>query len=418
MRILFAAINLPYPPSLGQRMRNWALLRALHDEGHRVALISFATADEMNIDLAPLRATCESVRLIPHTSRFAHGGGGYMGRMRALAARRSYGAWRSASDKMNSAISQLLDSQSCDVIICDEIYQFENLPDSATPVLLNKDGVVTEIIDRFLAYQTNPLSRAYGRLERELTLRLERRASTTSSAVLACSDRDADSLTRICPGARVAVTPNVIDADSYRPAEQDDGRTVMFVGAMDWMPNRDAIEFFVRESWSRLLELAPHARLVVAGRNPSPEFARRFARHAEITFTGTVPDVRPFLAESAVSIVPLRIGSGTRIKILEAAAMAKPVVSTAIGAEGLRFTNGSEIIIEDAPFEFARAIANLLHDEPRRRKMGAAARRVVVDQYGMPALVRALRSALGALPRTRGSASRIDDLQAVAATQP
>ena len=141
---------------------------------------------------------------------------------------------------------------------------------------------------------------------------------------------------------------------------------------------------------------------------------RLLARPAEISFTGTVPDLRPLIARAAVSIVPLRIGSGTRIKILEAAAMAKAVVSTSIGAEGLAFANGREIIVEDAPLEFARAIADLLHDEPRRRAIGAAARRVVVEQYSMATLTRALRPVLAGLARGCAAGDRVAESRAVA----
>jgi polysaccharide biosynthesis protein PslH len=407
MRVLFAAAFLPYPPNLGQHMRNWALLRALKTEGHSVTLVSFATPEQINMSLAGLEVLCESVYLVALTKRQGKVGANYLGRLRALCQILPYGVWRFESGEFKATVNRALRDRCHDLIISDDVYQLSNLPTTAAPVVLNKHTIISEEIERYLGYESKQLHRAYGRLERELMLRWERQACAMVSMVLACSERDAERLRGLSPRARVRVAPNVVDTDTYRPAEGDDGRTVLFVGAMDWMPNRDAVEFFVRKSWPLLRNLAPQARLVVAGRNPPPEFVRSFAGQSEIKFTGTVPDLRPFLAQAAVSVVPLRIASGTRIKILEAAAMAKPIVSTAVGAEGLDFENGREIVLADAPLEFARLVAELLNDEQRRHAIGTSARLVAVEKYSIPALARALRTSLGDFNRTTGAVAQL-----------
>jgi glycosyltransferase involved in cell wall biosynthesis len=166
---------------------------------------------------------------------------------------------------------------------------------------------------------------------------------------------------------------------------------------MDWYPNRDAVEFFVSAILPRLRAAVPEARFVVGGRNPSDEFRRRFAATPGIEFTGTVPDMRAEIAKAAVCVVPLRIGSGTRLKILEAAAMAKPVVSTRVGAEGLDFVDGKEIVLADEPKAFAGAVADLLRDASRRRELGQAARRRVEKCYSFPVLRTAVRAAFAGL---------------------
>jgi glycosyltransferase involved in cell wall biosynthesis len=167
---------------------------------------------------------------------------------------------------------------------------------------------------------------------------------------------------------------------------------------MDWFPNRDAVTFFVARILPVLKQSVLHIRFVVAGRNPPPAFVSKFAGVSGIEFTGNVPDMRTEIAKAAVCIVPLRIGSGTRLKILEAAAMAKPVVSTRIGAEGLNFVDGEEIVLADEPRAFAHAIVDLLADPARRRTMGGAARRRVEIQYSISALRGALRTVLAQLP--------------------
>jgi len=211
------------------------------------------------------------------------------------------------------------------------------------------------------------------------------------------------------------VVPNVVDFDHYAPREDDNISTILFQGAMDWFPNRDAVTFFVARMLPLLKQSVPHIRFVVAGRNPPPTFVSKFAGVSGIEFTGNVPDMRAEIAKAAVCIVPLRIGSGTRLKILEAAAMAKPVVSTRIGAEGLNFSDGEEIVLADEPLAVARAIVALLADPVRRRTIGLAARRRVEVQYSMSALRSALGQALAQLPENLSNVAPADELNRVKA---
>ena len=177
-----------------------------------------------------------------------------------------------------------------------------------------------------------------------------------------------------------------MNVDNYTPTPDSAGPIVLYSGGMDWYPNRDAVEFFVAKILPPLRKLAPEVNFVVAGRSGPEKFRRRFADVSGVRFTGTVADLRAEIAKAAVCVVPLRVGSGTRLKILEAAAMAKPIVSTRIGAEGLDFVDGEEIVLADEPREFGRAVAHLLADPARRLAMGLAALRRAETQYSLPAL--------------------------------
>jgi glycosyltransferase involved in cell wall biosynthesis len=163
---------------------------------------------------------------------------------------------------------------------------------------------------------------------------------------------------------------------------------------MDWYPNRDAVNHFVSRILPDLLILVPSVKFLVAGRIPSDSFAGRFVDKANIEFTGFVSDMRSVLGNATVCVVPLRIGSGTRLKILEAAAMAKSIVSTHLGAEGLDFVNGKEIVLEDDPSRFAKAVALLLSSPRYRDALGYAARKRVEAEYSFVPLRKALRLAL------------------------
>ena len=391
MRILFVLVSLPFPANIGQRVRNYTLLRSLRMEGHQVVLVAFGETAELSAARRGLGDLCLDAEVVS-PNRCSND---FIGRMQALVSQWPYGAWRLRSELMRQAVAKELCRRDFDLVLCDDVYQMANLPvQSAVPVILNKHTIVHEEVQRFLDHQHNPLVSIYGRVECRRLKRLESQSCRRVARVWTCSERDREILHATSPGGEFSVVPNVIDVDDYRPADTDDGRTVLFVGAMDWLPNRDAVEFFVLRVLPELRCLAPDVSFVVAGREPPLAFRNRFERFPNVTFTGTVPDLRPLIGQAAVCTVPLRIGSGTRIKILEASAMAKAIVSTTIGAEGLCLANGREIILADQPRQIARSIAELLGNPNRRRDLGRAARSRIVASYSIPALREALREGL------------------------
>ena len=185
----------------------------------------------------------------------------------------------------------------------------------------------------------------------------------------------------------------MVDEAEYTPAATADGEVVLYQGGSTGTPTGRG-PLLRREVLPRLRRSWPNVRFVVAGRNPSPRFRRSLEAVAGLELTGTVPDMRPVLARAAVCVVPLRIGSGTRIKILEAAAMGKPIVSTTLGAEGLAFAAGREILLADEGEAFAEAVAGLLGDPRRRQALGRAARARVESDYSLGVLRRQLGQAL------------------------
>ena len=213
-------------------------------------------------------------------------------------------------------------------------------------------------------------------------------AATYKRAVLVmvCSKLDGELLQQLCPGLRIVVAPNVVDAHEYVCEGKEDPMTIVYQGGMDWFPNRDALEHFVRRIFPLIQKEIPGLRLIAAGRNPAAEFRTRFSDVPALEFTGSLPDLRPVIKKAAVCVVPLRIGSGTRLKILEAGAMGKAIVSTTIGAEGLDLKPDEEIMIADDAMEFAGDVVQLLRDPARRKAIGEAARNRVVQSYDMSAL--------------------------------
>ena len=209
--------------------------------------------------------------------------------------------------------------------------------------------------------------------------REERRWCGRCALNIVVSESDASELRRVVPGVDCAVVPNGVDIDTFRPgAGRDDG--VVFVGELTWFPNLDGLQFFHDVILPRVRALRGETTVRWVGR-VSDDARRRYGDRAAIELTGYVPDVRPYVRDAACYVVPLRVGGGTRLKILDAWAMGKAVVSTAIGCEGLAARDGHNILVRDDPDAFARAVCDVLRDEPLRRRLGAEGRATVERLY-------------------------------------
>jgi glycosyltransferase involved in cell wall biosynthesis len=397
MRLLFLSFAFPLPLNNGHRMRSWSVLNALAAEGHDVTLLTFGEPEEVDEHHRALSQVCREIDTVPLGLESLSSSTDRPNRLLGLFSAQPYAVRRFASPPMQARIRHYLARRTFGAVLCDTVYSAVNLPATRVPVILNTHNVEHLVLRRYVALERNPAKRLYAWTEMRKLRKWERDTCRRAATGMACSEYDRRQLSSLCSGFRATVVPNVVDVDRYVPSGDRETSTLLFQGAIDWFPNRDAINFFVTQVLPILRRNAPRIRFVIAGRNPAPGFVRKFTDIPEIEFTGTVPDMGPELARASVCVVPLRIGSGTRLKILEAAAMAKPIVSTRIGAEGLDFVDGEEIVLADEPSEFARAVADLLADPVRRRAMGLAARRRVEIQYSMPALRRALDQALAQL---------------------
>ena len=240
--------------------------------------------------------------------------------------------------------------------------------------------------------ERNLPKRRYAAAEARWIKEVEREACERVSVAMVCSSTDRELLQEFRPELPVFVVPNSVDTDLYTPNEigspDENAPVLLFQGAMDWYPNRDAVEFFVNNIFPFILKQFPSARFVVAGRNPPPEFVKRLEVRDSVEFTGTVPDMRPYLSSATLVVVPLRLGSGTRIKILEACAAGKAVVSTKLGAEGLDLVENKEIILAEEAAEFGRAVTSLLEDPVQRAAIARAGRAKIIERYSHLALKR------------------------------
>jgi glycosyltransferase involved in cell wall biosynthesis len=229
--------------------------------------------------------------------------------------------------------------------------------------------------------EKNPVRRLYITEQVRKVAAFELVCFRWADGATAVSAGDAEVLRSFNPALKVRVIENGVDTDYFRPQERPvDRNTIVFTGSMDWRPNQDAALYFAAEIFPILQPRRPRIRAYFVGRNPS-RGVMELARIPGLYVTGAVDDVRPYLAQAGAFIVPLRIGGGSRLKILEALAMGKAVVSTTIGAEGLRVKDGENIVIRDGPREFAEAVLACLDDEALARRIAGRGRELVLRSY-------------------------------------
>lgn len=302
---------------------------------------------------------------------------------------------RFRSEGMRRQVDELTRREKFDAIVCDFLFPAANLPDLG-PVTLFQHNVEAVIWRRRVQHAANPVARWYLETQARRMERFEGEVCRAVRGIVAVSEQDAETMRRDYGVQRVSAVATGVDVDTFaRPAGAERRADLVFTGSMDWMPNIDGAQWFVREVLPLIRKRRPECTVAIAGRRPAAQLMEMARQDARIVVTGTVPDIRPWLWGAAVSIVPLRIGGGTRIKIYEAMAAGVPVVSTTVGAEGLDVTNGETILLADEPDAFAEACLSLMEDGARRERMAVAALERVASRYSWEAVAASFERMLG-----------------------
>ena len=282
---------------------------------------------------------------------------------------------------VRQAVPRILEERRCDVAVCDFLSASLNFPAcNPVPVVLFQHNVETSLWRRMADQETNPVRKLSYSIEAAKMSRYERTTLAKFGHVIAVSDHDREQMQTMDGRCRISVVPTGVDTGRYQrvPSVSGDPPVVVFTGSMDWEPNIDAVEYFCRDIWPGVLGQFPQARFEIVGRNPSPRVQRLAS--PSVIVTGTVPSVTDHLRNATVVVVPLRIGGGTRLKIFEAMAMAKAMVSTSIGAEGLAVTHGRDLLLADDGASFVAAMLQLMRDPALRRNYENAAAKLA-EQY-------------------------------------
>jgi sugar transferase (PEP-CTERM/EpsH1 system associated) len=397
MRILWLKSDLLLPLDKGGKLRTWHLMRHLARR-HEITYLAFREPGQPAADVEGMKEVAARVETITRgepakgTLRF------YLDAALHLFDPLPYAVGKYRSSEYRRKLARLLADETFDLIVCDFLFPAVNLPKRLPcPAVMFTHNVESEIWRRHAETKPGLLGRLlYGAQHRRM-LRYERRTLARFDGVLAVSDADRETFARLYPGAitqPVHVVPTGVDTEYFVPSGgSHQASNLIFTGSMDWLPNEDAMLYFCRDVMPAIRAEVPDATLTIVGRTPTPA-VKKLAEAQGVTVTGRVDDVRPYMRDAAVYIVPLRIGGGTRLKIFEAMAMGKAVVSTTIGAEGLPVTDGEHVLLADEPTTFARAVVHLIRDTEHRRRLEAAARTLVLARYDWSAVAGELEDAL------------------------
>ena len=372
MRILWVKGGKILPVDTGGKIRSYNILRHLAAH-HEVTFLSYYLGERDEAYEAQLAQQFPGSVGVP-----IGGGGGIIQQVLHYASRvpmaPPYSVSKYTSNAVRSMITRLFEERRPDVAVCDFLAASWNFPASPpVPTVLFQHNVESALWKRQARYERNVVKRVAFEYEAVRMYRYEKAALGRFPRIVAVSEHDRGLMTAMSPATPMTVVATGVDVAMHaRPATAvTDVSTVMFLGSMDWPANIDGVEWFCAEVWPRVLAAAPSARFRVVGRNP-PERIRRLAS-TSVEIVGGVASVLPDLHAAGVFVVPLRIGGGTRLKIYEAMAASLPIVSTAVGAEGLDVVSGSDIVLADDPSDFADSVVRLLGSESERARIGAAA---------------------------------------------
>ena len=380
MRILWVKAGKLLPVDTGGKIRSYNLLRQLSAR-HKLTLLSYyggARDEHYERELDEHLPGAETINTSAPETTLAQAGD----YLRCLSKSAPYAVTKFTSPLVARRIKGWMGERRFDVMVCDFLSASLNFPRALeTPSVLFQHNVESALWQRQSQHEPNLLKRAAFKLEALKMARYERAAVKRFQHIIAVSEHDRALMSEMTDASRISVVPTGVDLSLYRAGAmtneaasahvKERAPLVVFLGSMDWEANIDGVDYFCREIWPAVLQAVPEARFRIVGRNPHPRVRRLASSSVEVT--GTVPSVVEHLREAAVFVVPLRVGGGTRLKIFEAMATAKAVVSTTIGAEGLEVEHGRDLLLADDAQAFSESIIMLLRDEALRRRFETAA---------------------------------------------
>lgn len=396
-KLLFLCQTLPFPPDGGVNIRSYHLLRLLAQEYEVTALCFYRRAARPTP--ADVTASLEGLRKLADVEAYPipqeHNRARWLwDHVRSVMTGRPYTVFTYASSDVERRLDDLLANRQFDLVHIDSLDLAHYVPMvDDLPIVCDHHNVESSLLERRAAVQTSRVKRWYMGLQAELTRKEEHRSIGKFALNITCSELDAESLRGMVPSARVETIPNGVDTHTFGPSSGELERDIVFVGGYTWFPNRDGMEWFADAILPHIRERLPAVSTTWVGRMP-PDVGDRFAAQG-VEVTGYVDDIRPYVTGAACFIVPLRVGGGTRLKVVDAWAMGKAVVSTTVGAEGLEAVDGDNVLLRDEPQAFADAVVEVLEDRELRTRMERAARSTAERVYDWELIGRKLLSEYG-----------------------
>jgi len=403
MKILWFSHFVPYPPAGGAAQRSFNLLRRIAEK-HYVVFVGFDMAGSATAGAAPLDALgkfCASVEIWDLPVRWKSAGWWLQALLSTLSG-------ESLSDRVfyspdcRKRLTQLLQQHPDALVHMDSIDLARYAPAlEAQRKALNHHNCESAMMLRRAEKEGNRVAQWFLRRQAHALQSLEQQLLPAFDVNVSVSAPDSDLLRRQAPAAHIHVVENGTDDAFFSPLpEEEEPNSIVFAGSLNWYPNISGLRIFAREVWPAVKQQVPSVRWYIAGMSPTKEIRELAAKDAQITLIDSPADIRPWIARGAVFICPIYDGGGTRLKLLDAFAMGKSVVSTTIGCEGLAVTPGMHLLVADEPCDLVTKTTLLLRDNEQRARLGAAARKLVTQRYSWSILAHDLERAY-LCPRTQ-----------------
>ena len=382
MRVLVVDEELPFPLNSGKRIRTFNLLKHLASR-HEIVFVCRQHEGTEGPHPQPFVDMGIQTIVVPHLIRKKSGPKFYLALIANLFSKFPYSASSHYSRRLMDAIKDLMSKSTFDLVVCEWTPYAINLRGClSVPSVVVAHNVESEIWRRSFEVESHRLKRAYIYIQWKKMEQFERHALPRFTRIIALSDQDKTIISEWLSPERISLVSNGVDVNYFCTSGlSKKPHSIVFTGALDWHPTVDSILYFLDEIWPLVLKAFPDTSFTVVGRRPMAALKERVAYSDGVILTGTVDDVRPYIDESSVYVAPLRIGSGSRLKILEALAMGKAVVSTTIGAEGLEVVPEEHLLIADNAQSFATAIGRFFQDPKLCESLGNAGRALVEKKY-------------------------------------
>jgi len=383
MHVLIVDEEVPYPLNTGKRLRSYNLLKRLQEQ-HQITYVCYGSGEEVLPD-------CPNVSLLILKSPILKQSGirFYLALLKNLLSPLPYVVERHKSILMQLTVEKILKQGGIDLVHCEWTPYSENIKMllGDFPTVLSAHNVEAQIWQRYYETESNQLKKLYIKLQWQKMLNYEKMMSSLYRQVAVVSEPDQAVFVNHYECKKVTVVANGVDEKYFYPTPSKmKANSMVFTGSMDWRPNQDGVRYFIEEIFPIIKKRIHDATFTVVGRKP-PQWLVALAERTEgVVVTGTVDDVRPYISESMLYVVPLRVGGGSRLKILEAMAMEKVVLSTSVGAEGLDVSDGKDIILKDRAQDFADAACEILKNPGQFNQYEKVGRELILVSYTWDAI--------------------------------
>ena len=379
MKILFIDEEFPYPLNSGKRIRTFNLTRYLADHND----VSYLAYGEENSDsFKHLKNNKINPIAVEPPDREQSGIKFYFRLFLNLFSSYPYIVTSHFTERFQNKLIQLIYQDNYDLVICEWSPYAIFLRDlKNTKSVIVAHNIEASIWRRYEKNEKNIFKKIYISIQRKKVAKFEQSCFNWTNGATAVSKGEALEIKSYNVPYEPEVVDNGVDTEYFHPTDEPiDNNYLVLTGAMDWRPNQDASVYFTEEILPLIQEIKPNCKVAFVGRNPSRQVTD-LTKNKSVIVTGTVDDVRPYIAKSIVFIVPLRIGGGSRLKILEAMSMKKAVVSTSVGAEGLNITNKENIILADNPETFAQAVIDCIDNKSLNQKLANNGKALINSSY-------------------------------------